>query len=281
MMFPRVIKFIGIASMLSTPVVAQFGVPQKRGGSFEELNEAAKEGAMAGNGMADFANMDHEEMMKMIQETMADPAMMDYVGGLSAGMGDAMEQLSKMSPEEIQQQMEENLKAMTSPDMLNTVLEQKDEVLSSLLEQGLITQEQLDEFAADPQKFQDTMGEAFGQMTKILADPDAIDAVTQVMKGVSEIMKDPAAAMGQLAQAFSEGLGDDDKIEEARLQLLADPDNAGNPALASLFQDEEMQEILKDPLKWREQVKKGQEMLGGMGGGAEDAVADGAGVGEL
>lgn len=278
MMFPRAIKFIGIASMLYAPAVAQFGVPQKRGGSFEELNEAAKEG-LAGGGMADFANMDYNELMKMIQETMDDPKMMEYVDGLSAGMGDAMEQLSKMSPDEIQQQMEQNLKAMASPDMLNSVLEQKDEVLASLLEQGLITQEQLEEFQNDPQKFQDTMGDAFGQMTKILADPDAIDAVTQVMKGVSDIMKDPSAAMGQLAQAFSEGLGDDDKIEEARLQLLADPETAGNPALASLFQDDEMQEILKDPEKWREQVKKGQEMLGGMGGA--DAVADGAGVGEL
>jgi len=277
-MFPRAIKFVGIASMLSVPAVAQFGVPQKRGGSFEELNEAAKED-LAGNGMADFANMDYNELMKMIQETMDDPAMMEYVDGLSAGMGDAMEQLSKMSPEEIQTQMEQNLKAMASPDMLNSVMEQKDEVLATLKAQGLITDEQLEEFQNDPQKFQETMGDAFGQMTKMLSDPDAIDAVSQVMKGVSEIMKDPAAAMGQLAQAFSEGLGDDDKIEEARLQLLADPENAGNPALASLFQDVEMQEILKDPIKWREQVKKGQEMLGGLGDA--DAAADGAGVGEL
>jgi len=276
-MFPRAIKFVGIASMLSAPAVAQFGVPQKRGGSFEELNEAAKEG-MGGNGMADFANMDYNELMKMIQETMDDPAMMEYVDGLSAGMGDAMEQLSKMSPEEIQSQMEQNLKAMASPDMLDSVMEQKDEVLATLKAQGLITAEQLEEFENDPQKFQETMGEAFGQMTKMLSDPDAIDAVSQVMKGVSEIMKDPAAAMGSLASAFSEGLGDDDKIEEARLQLLADPENAGNPALASLFGDAEMQEILQDPIKWREQVKKGQEMLGAMG---DNSAADGAGVGEL
>jgi len=233
---------------------------------------------MGGNGMADFANMDYNELMKMIQETMDDPAMMEYVDGLSAGMGDAMEQLSKMSPEEIQSQMEQNLKAMASPDMLDSVMEQKDEVLATLKAQGLITAEQLEEFENDPQKFQETMGEAFGQMTKMLSDPDAIDAVSQVMKGVSEIMKDPAAAMGSLASAFSEGLGDDDKIEEARLQLLADPENAGNPALASLFGDAEMQEILQDPIKWREQVKKGQEMLGAMG---DNSAADGAGVGEL
>jgi len=277
-MFARLVKLIGFASLLSAPVFAEFGIPQKRGGSFEELNEIAKE-QMAGNGMADFANMDSDALMKMIQDTMADPAMMEYVQGISSGMGDAMDQLSKMSPEQIQETMAENLKAMTSPDMLNTVLEQKDEVLKSLLDQGLITAEQMEEFNNDPAKFQETMGEAFGEMTKILKDPSAIEAVTQVMKGVSDIMKDPSAAMGQLAQAFSEGLGDDEKIEEARLQLLADPDTAGNAALASLFKDEEMQEILKDPLKWREQVRKGQDMLGNLDG-ALDADA-GAGVGEL
>jgi len=277
-MFARLVKLIGFASLLSAPVFAEFGIPQKRGGSFEELNEIAKE-QMAGNGMADFANMDSEALMKMIEDTMADPAMMEYIQGVSSGMGDAMDQLSKMSPEQIQETMAENLKAMTSPDMLNTVLEQKDEVLKSLLDQGLITAEQMEEFNNDPAKFQETMGEAFGEMTKILKDPSAIEAVTQVMKGVSDIMKDPSAAMGQLAQAFSEGLGDDEKIEEARLQLLADPDTAGNAALASLFKDEEMQEILKDPLKWREQVRKGQDMLGNLDG-ALDADA-GAGVGEL
>jgi len=280
-MFARLIKIIGFTAMLSSPAAAQtFGVPQKRGGSFEELNEIAKENMGAAD-LADYANMDSDELMKLIQETMADPAMLEYVDGLGAGMGEAMEQLAKMGPEEIQQQMEENLKAMASPEMLNTILEQKDEVLKNLFEQGLITEEDMVDFQNDPQKFQEHMSQAFGEMTKILEDPDAIDAVTQVMKGVSDIMKDPSKAMSNLAQAFSEGLGDDDKIEEARLQLLSDPESAGNPALAALFQDEEMQDILKDPVKWREQVRKGQDMIENLADSDSDTVSDGAGVGEL
>jgi len=276
-MFARLIKIIVFTAMLAAPAAAQtFGVPQKRGGTFEELNEMAKETMGAGD-LADYANMDSDELMQLIQETMADPAMQEYVDGLGAGMGDAMEQLAQMSPEEIQQQMEENLKAMASPEMLNTILEQKDEVLNNLFQQGLITEEDMLDFQNDPQKFQEHMSHAFGEMTKILEDPDAIDAVTQVMKGVSEIMQDPSAAINNLAKAFSEGLGDDDKIEEARLQLLSDPESAGNPALAALFQDEEMQDILKDPVKWREQVRKGQDMIEGLA----DGDGDGAGVGEL
>lgn len=270
-MFARLFKFIGIVAILSTPAVAEFGIPQKRGSTFEEQNELASQ-QMAG-GMADYANMDPDELMKMIEESMEDPAMKEYFEKL--GAGGALEQLSKMSPEEIKAQMEANLQAMTSPDMLNQVLENKEQVLDTLYAQGLLTKEQLEEFKNDPQKFQDTMGEAFAEMEKMLKDPEAVEAVTQVMQGISSIMKDPAAAMKQIQQAYGEELGDDAKVEEARLQLLEDPETAGNPALAAMFQNEEMQEILKDPVKWREQVRKGQEMLG-LG-----EAGDGAGVGEL
>lgn len=237
---------------------------------------------MAGKGMADYANMDPDELMKMIEDTISDPSMKEYLDGLGEGMGDVLEQLKKMSPEEIQEQMQANLKAMQSPDMLNQVLENKDQVLETLLAQGLLTKDQVEEMKNDPQKFQETMGDAFDEMQKMFKDPDAMEAVTQVMQGVSDIMTDPAKAMQKISKALSEELGDDEKIEEARLQLLADPGSAGNPALASLFENEEMQEILKDPEKWREQVKKGQEMLGNMGA-SDESTGDGAGagVGEL
>lgn len=275
MMLKGAFKLLGLASIFSTPALAQFGVPQKRGGTgFEDLQEMAKE-QMGGKGMADLANLDSGELMKMIEETMNDPQMMEYMKGLDAGMGEAMEQISKMTPEEIAQLMEQNLKAMTSPEMLNSVLEQKDDVLQSLLQQGLITEEQMAEFENDPQKFQETMADAFGEINKIMEDPSAIDAATKIMQGVSDIVKNPAKAMGDFAQALTADLDDDDKIEEARLQLLENPDVAGNPMLASLFQDEQMQELLKDPIKWREQVKKGKDMIGGLGGDA------GAGIGEL
>lgn len=286
-MFKRVLKVVGITSLLAAPCSAQFGVgnKMKQGGTFQELNEQAATGggagAMAGAGamnadmMAEIANMDSDELMKMLQESMNDPATMEYMNQMGAGMGDVMEQLAAMDPEQMKQQITDNLATMTSDETLLSVLEQSDEVLESLLMQGLITEEQMLEFQNDPAKFQEQMSQAFEEMNKILSDPEALDAAMNMMSGMADMMANPDAAMAKLAEAFSAELGDDDKIEEARLQLLEDPDSAGNPALASLFQDQNMKEILEDPVLWREQVKLGQEMLAGGGG------LGGAGLGEL
>lgn len=224
--------------------------------------------------MDELANLNPDEMMKMIQESMNDPATMDYMEQFGEGMEEVMRQLASMDPEEMKRQITDNLAQMASPDTLNSVLEQQDEVLQSLLMQGLITEEQMIEFQEDPAKFQEQMALAFEEMNKILSDPDALDAAMQMMSGMADIMSNPGDAMNRLAEAFNSELGDDAKIEEARLQLLADPAAAGNPAMAALFENEDMLEILKDPVKWRDQVRKGQEMM--MGGDG-----DGAGYGEL
>ena len=247
---------------------------KKQGGSFEELNEMAQAGGGA-DAMQQFANMEPDDMMKMIQESMSDPATMAYLEQFGAGMSDVMEQLSAMDPDEMKRAITDNLAQMASPETLNSVLEQQDEVLQSLLMQGLITEEQMIEFQNDPAKFQEQMSSAFEEMNKMLSDPEALDAAMQMMSGMADLMSDPEAAMGKLGEMFNSELGDDGKIEEARLQLLADPSAAGNPAFAALFENEDMLDILQDPVKWRDQVRKGQGMLAGAGGGG------GAGMGEL
>jgi hypothetical protein len=255
---------------------------KKKGGTFEELNEEAKGmatgnamGGMGGNMMEQFANMDPDDMMKMIQESMNDPATKDYLDQMGAGMEDVMAQLASMDPAEMMQQITDNLSQMASPDTLNSVLEQQDEVLESLLMQGLITEEQMVEFQNDPAKFKEQMAVAFEQMNEILSDPEALSSAMQMMSGMADVLSNPEGAMNKLAEAFNAELGDDDKIEEARLQLLSDPAAAGNPAMAALFEDQDMLEILQDPIKWRDQVRKGQEMLTGGAG------AGGVGMGEL
>jgi len=281
-MIGRIVKVLGVSALLAAPVSAQFGVGKKKGGSFEELNEQAKGmAAGVGGGMGDMgsimdqmANMDPDQMMAMMQESMNDPATKQYLEQMGAGMEDVMAQLSNMDPAEMMQTITDNLSQMASPETLNSVLEQKDEVLESLLTQGLITEEQMVEFQNDPAAFQEQMSKAFDEMNKILSDPEALSAAMQMMSGMADAMSDPGAAMEKLAEAFSAELGDDDKIEEARLQLLADPEAAGNPAMAALFQNQDMLEILQDPIKWREQVKKGQEMLTGGGFGAGAGIMD-------
>jgi len=245
---------------------------KKQGGSFEELNKMAQDGGGA-DAMAQFANMEPDDMMQMIQQSMDDPATMAYLDQFGAGMAEVMEQLASMDPEEMKNAITDNLAQMASPDTLSSVLEQQDEVLKSLLMQGLITEEQMIEFQNDPAKFEEQMSSAFEEMNKMLSDPEALEAAMQMMTGVADLMADPEGAMAKLGEMFNAELGDDGKIEEARLQLLADPSAAGNPAFASLFENEDMLDILQDPIKWRDQVRKGQGMLAGDGAGA--------GMGEL
>lgn len=88
-------------------------------------------------------------------------------------------------------------------------------------------------------------------------------------------MKQSTQMIEELTKAFTDGLDSDEKIEEARLELLAnqkDPNVKSNPVLNSMFESEEMQELLKDPKKWKESVQLG---LGKMN------PSQGAGVGEL
>lgn len=281
-MLVRALKFIGTAALLASPVAAQFGVGggNRKAATFEEQREQAQQqmAGMGGDMMDQLANLDPGEMMKMLQESMNDPATMDYLNQFGEGMQDVMDQLSQMSPDQLMANLQENLAQMSSPDILDSVLEQKDEVLSSLLEQGLITPEQAADYESNPEKFQQEMASAFDQMNELLSDPKALEAAMGMMTGMSDLLNNPEGAMGQMADAFNDALGDDEKIEEARLQLLADPGAAGNPALASLFQSEDMLDILSDPIKFRDEVKKGKEMLSGLGGGAGGF---GAGIGEL
>jgi hypothetical protein len=279
-MFSRTFKSLGLMSLFLSPVSAQFGVPQrKKGGTFEEMNELARGMGVGGeNPMDQLANMDSDDMMKMIQESMNDPETMKYMEQFGAGMGDVMEQLSNMDPDVMMKQIQENLAQMSSPEILDSVMENKDEVLDSLLQQGLITAEQVQEFKENPAAFEAQMSSAFEEMNKILSDPDALDAAMKMMSGMADVLGNPSDAMKSISEAFSAELGDDDKIEEARLQLLADPGAAGNPALASLFENQDMIDILQDPIKFREQVKKGQEMMSGLGGTEAGA---GANYGEL
>lgn len=279
-MVRRAFFLLGATSLLAAPAAAQFGVPKKPGSTFQEMQEKAQNEGLAGLGQMDMdmlANMDVAEMQKLIQEAMTDPQVMEAMNDMNSGVNEAMESLSNMSPEELEKQMLEGLSMLTSDDIMQNVMGNKDEVLQTLAAQGLVDEAKIQQYKDDPELFEKEMKDAFAQMKDIFSDPQTLQAATQMMKGMGEIMSDPQGAMQQLAASMEGALGDDDKIEEARLQLLTDPDKAGSPLLAEMFKGDEMKEILQDPVKWREQVKKGQGML--MGG--DDGAGQGAGVGEL
>jgi hypothetical protein len=192
-------------------------------------------------------------------------------------MQGAMKELLNMDPDQLKAQMEQAMEMLTSADMQQNIVSQKEQVLAMMEAQSTATPEEIAEFRADPAKFEEAMTKAFGQMKEIFSDPQAMDTVVQMMQGFGAIMKDPQAALSKLGGVLQEALADDDKIEEARLQLLNDPSVAGNNVLSDMFGTEEMQAILNDPVKWRKSVKEGQKMLSE----ENDGPLSGLGMGEL
>jgi hypothetical protein len=222
----------------------------------QEQAVAADAGAAAGMGGLAGLDMEGLDMAKMM-EMMKDPETMKAMEQMGDQFAGAMDGLSKMSPEELMQQMEEAMKMLTDGDMVEALLGNKNDILKELESAGTVPPEELAKFKADPAYFELKMRESFSQMEDIFKDPEMMKTMTDAMSGMQEMMGDPDA----LASLMGEALADDDKIEEARLELL----RGDNPALSAMFDNAEMQEILKDPIKFRDQVKEGQKGMMGMG----------------
>jgi len=275
-------------SLLLTDYIchAQFGVgKKKRGTSFEEVQERAQEldaadidaygnignimenmGDMGDMGFGDF------DMGSMLEQVANNPNLMQILEQLEETGGEAMRMLTEMDPEELAAEMKKAMESLTSPDMLQKMIENKDDVLSNLGASGLLSEEQLKELQDDPEKLENQMKEAISQMSEVFEDPDALKAVTDVANSIVRALDNPDAegSLKNLMGNMFEIDQDDDKIEEARVQLLGDPELAGTSELASLYNSPEMRAILNDPDKWRETVKKGQGMLFGNEGVLKD-----------
>lgn len=256
--------------------MAQFGIPmKKKGSSFQDLQEqaAGKDGdGLPGMGdMGDLAKMfegvDMEQMQELWKNALNDPETMKQMESMGAKMGEAMEELSKMTPEQMQQQMQEAMEMLTNGDMTEQILGKKDEVLASLEASGMVSAEELAKFKADPKYFEEKMRESFGQMKDVFSDPKMIQGAMDMMKGAGAGGSD---MMQEMAKAFSEGLDTDEKIEEARLEILSNPELSANPMLKQMFATDDFKEVLYDADKWRDSVKEGRKVF-----------TQGAGVGEL
>merc|ERR1719273_2836566 len=112
---------------------------------------------------------------------------------------------------------------------------------------------------------------ALGQLKDLFNDPKTLESAADIAKELQDVMKDPQKMIeaqnavkdyqDSVKNQLEIDLQDDDKIEEARLNLLADPTKAGGAEMAALFQSDEMQEVLRDPVKWKEAVMQGKGML--------------------
>jgi hypothetical protein len=240
------------------PAAAQFGIKRK-GTNFQELQKeaAAKErqgadptaamlenllgGAGGGGGAGDLA-----KMQELFADALKDPETLKQLEQMGEQFTAAMDQLSKMSPEQLEKQMQAALSMLTEPEMVDTVIDQRDAILQQLEAAKTVPAEELARMKADPAYFELKMRESFDQMKDILSDPAYLKLATEAMGSIKGGLK------GLLGDSLA-SLNSDEKIEEARLEMLK-----GDNPLAKVFESSpEMKAILNDPQKWKETVKEG------------------------
>jgi len=279
-----------VISFLALPCECQFGIAKKRGTSFEEVNEAAKGefdevgidalgnlmgdggidalGNLMGDGGIDaLGNLMGDglgDVSKLFGDMMNDPELVKLLESVNKEGGDILDKLKNMKPDEFASQMNDALNYLTSDDMLSSILDNKEEVLKNLETSGVIDKSAIEQLTKDPEKLESDMKTAFSQIQNMFKDPETLKTVTDIAQDITDVLQNPdklSGAMETLYSTLMKDVNDDDKIEEARQQLLSNPELAGNPTLASVYGSDEMKEILNDPVKWRETVKKGQGML--------------------
>ena len=194
------------------------------------------------------------------------PSYADSIGALGEQFGGALEEMLKLSPEELSAQIEAAMKLMTDGDIVENIVNEKDEVIKSLEASGLVSEEELAKYKADPAYFELKMRESFEQMGSLLQNPEYISKAAEVMQDMTKLMNDPDGLSGMMKSLMG-GVGeipDDTKIEETRVQFLS---GEYPPGLEAMFATPDMQAILQDPIKWRETVKEG---FSGLMGATDD-----------
>jgi len=262
---------------LLVTVNGQFGMKKKKKvkSAFEKAQEKANlatSGGLSNMDPSAMADMDLDALMSSLspEEVAQMEQLMKDMGDVDMGaameqMQTAMAELAKMSPEELANSMAEVMQSPEIQEMLNDPTA----MLKQMKGSGLVDDAQIDEYLANPQKYEKEMKQMTEEMMKVFSDPSAMAEIANMMTSVGDMLADPEKIQEALIDIASEledwetALSDDEKIEEARLQLLSDPDLAGNPALKSVFDTKEMREMINDPKKWRKQVKEGQAMLKG------------------
>ena len=219
---------------------------------------------MFDNLLKEMGGYDEGGIADMVDRAMKDPQMQQFMKDLDLGeVESVMEELSKLTPEQLAAQMEEAMKMMTSDNYLETAMKNKDQVLEQLEASGLVSEEDLKAFRDDPEKLKATMQDAMNQMMDVFTNPGKLEeAQQQINDGLTQMF---------------ESLSDSDKIEEARLQLLSNPDLIKDAGLGDLFGTDEMKALLQDPEKWRLNVEEGRKMMlqgSGFGFGQNEVKAE-------
>jgi len=273
----RIIITSGVISILAAPIGAQFGLPKnnKAGTSFEELNEKMKESG----GMEDADTLDLSTIQEMFSNSMTDPETMKAFEQMGLSMLEGMNKLGEMDPQFLEKQFEEMTKMMTGGDIINSVMEKKDEVLENLEKTGLVTAEELAKYKADPAYFEDQMSSAFDKMKDMFSNPSLLSDASDAMKGVQDMMSNPV--IQEINDLLLADSVTDIEIEEMRLKFLQHKESLSNGAAAAMMGS--MMDDVNDSAKFKNAIVESREMLSNIATLGDDAmnIGNSAGVGEL
>mmetsp|Transcript_3219 Transcript_3219/g.3780 ORF Transcript_3219/g.3780 Transcript_3219/m.3780 type:complete len:276 (+) Transcript_3219:79-906(+) len=273
----RIIITSGVISVLAAPIGAQFGLPKnnKAGTSFEELNEKMRESG----GMEDADTLDLSTIQEMFSNSMTDPETMKAFEQMGLSMLEGMNKLGDMDPQFLEKQFEEMTKMMTGGDIMNSVMEKKDEVLENLEKTGLVTAEELAKYKADPAYFEDQMSSAFDKMKDMFSNPSLLSDASDAMKGVQDMMSNPV--IQEINDLLLADSVTDIEIEEMRLKFLQHKESLSNGAAAAMMGS--MMDDVNDSAKFKNAIVESREMLSNIATLGDDAlnIGNGAGVGEL
>ena len=194
-----------------------------------------------------------------------------------------MNEMANMSADQLQAQMQSAMEMMSSGNILDSVVERKDEVLANLEATGLVSKEEIDKYRADPVYFEQQMKGAFDQMKGVFSDPDLMKNAAEAMTGLQKAAKNPI--LQDLQELLMRKKTPSDlEIEELRLRMLKSKDTADDSVMAILFGDGDFAAKITSAKEWKEGVMEGRAAMASMadlGLGGMAGMGAGAGVGEL
>lgn len=274
-MYIRFSIFLSLSAMLLSAVEGQFGIAGKRrnqaGTSFQELNEQAKKMADVGG----TGNID--ELMKNINMgDMGGDGMMKYLENLGPQFDEMMKMMADMPPEELTKSIQDAMSMLKGDELVSSMLGNSDEVLNMLENSGMVDQEEVEKFKKDPEYFEHKMKESMDQMQQLFSDPKMIENVKEGVEAAQNLYKNPGA-VNEMMESMFKDLSDED-IESMR-QIFLGNDDEVNPMMQQLVGSmniNDLEDVLKDPIKWRKTVKEGLGLRN-----QQENLGMGAGVGEL
>lgn len=259
-----------LPSLFLSGVESQFGIAKDRKGrggtTFQELNERAKrmDGEAGGGGMDQLMEqfgVDPTAMQKM----MGSSDMFKNLEKLGPQLDEAMKMMADMSPDELAKQMQDAIDMFSGDGMMANMMNNQEDILNVLEQTGAVGAEELEKFKKDPEYFEQKVKESMNQMKEVFTDPSMLKAAKEGIE------------FGQEMREMMSNLSDED-IEDVRQTLIGDGKGA-DPMMTELFKaidTEEMEDVLRDPIKFRKSLKEGLALMN-----PQKNMADGAGVGEL